>query len=202
MTRTIVHLVRHGEVYNPERLLYGRLPGFELSARGQCQAARTAQALRGHDVTVLGCSPLTRTRQTAAPIARVTGLEPEPDDLLLEAGNRFEGLRTKGWRSQLFNPVRWPLMTDPSTPSWGEPYQTIQDRMLAALDGARRRAEGHEAVLVSHQLPIVTVQRWVAGLDVAHLPWDRRCELASVTSVVFDGEHVIDCVYTEPAQEI
>ncbi|MDK6260468.1 histidine phosphatase family protein [Corynebacterium frankenforstense] len=202
MSTTIVHLVRHGEVHNPERVLYGRLPGFRLSARGESQAARTAQAFEGHDVTHLACSPLQRTRQTALPMACVTGLEPQVDESLIEAGNRFEGLRTKGWRTQLINPVRWPLMVDPSEPSWGEPYRDIQSRMLDAVERARLAAEGHEAVLVTHQLPIVTVQRWVAGLDVAHMPWDRRCELASVTSLVFRGAAVAECVYTEPAQEI
>lgn len=202
MTTTIVHLVRHGEVDNPTKVLYGRLPGFSLSARGESQAARTAAAFAGHDVTVLRHSPLKRTTQTASPIARVTGLHMEVDEDLIEAGNRFEGLRTKGWRSQLLNPVRWPLMVDPTEPSWGEPYRKIQERMLERVDSARTAAEGHEAVLVSHQLPIVTVQRWVRGLDAAHLPWDRQCELASVTSLVFRGDSVIDCVYSEPAREI
>lgn len=202
MSTTIVHLVRHGEVDNPGKVLYGRLPGFPLSARGESQAARTAAALAGHDITLLRHSPLQRTAQTARPIAKAAGVEPEVDEGLIEAGNRLEGLRTKGWRSQLINPVRWPLLKDPSLPSWGEPYQKIQDRMLECVDAAREAAAGHEAVLVSHQLPIVTIHRWVCGLEVAHLPWDRQCELASVTSLAFSGDSLIDCRYTEPAWEI
>ncbi|SQG63952.1 phosphoglycerate mutase [Corynebacterium renale] len=200
MSTTIVHLVRHGEVFNPEKILYGRIPGFGLSARGISQAARTAKAFTGHDVTYLAASPLQRAQETAAPIAEVTGLEVQTDDDLLEAGNRFEGLRTKGLRSQLWNPIRWPLMVNPMEPSWGESYEDIALRMWDAVERARVAAEGHEAILVSHQLPIVMIQRSAAGKGLAHI--SRQCNLASVTSLIFNGESLTSHMYTEPAQEI
>ncbi|MBC3186102.1 histidine phosphatase family protein [Corynebacterium sp. zg-331] len=202
MTTTIVHLVRHGEVYNPAKILYGRLPGYHLSSRGQSQAARTALSFEGHDVAYLGASPMERVQETAAPLARVTGCEIRTDEDLLEAGNRFEGLRTKGWRSQLWNPVRWPLMVNPTLPSWGEHYEDILARMRAAVERARAAAEGREAVVVSHQLPIVMVQRWAAGKPLAHNPAARRCDLASVTSLIFRGERLVEHRYSEPAREI
>ena len=102
MTRTIVHLVRHGEVYNPMKLLYGRMPGFHLSARGRSMAAVTAQFFADRDVTYLASSPLQRAQETAAPIAEVTGCEVDTLDDVIESLNTFEGLRTKGWRSQLW----------------------------------------------------------------------------------------------------
>ncbi|MCL0119779.1 histidine phosphatase family protein [Corynebacterium pygosceleis] len=200
MSTTIVHLVRHGEVFNPERILYGRIPGYRLSSRGRSQAACTAASFTDHDITVLRASPLQRAQETAEPIARISGCGIDTDENLLEAGNRFEGLRTKGWRSQLWNPSRWPLLTRPWVPSWGEPYTAIAERMMAAVESTRRDAEGHEAVLVSHQLPIVCVQRTVQELPLAHL--SRQCNLASVTSLVFQGEEISDIYYTEPAQEI
>ena len=119
MSTTIVHFVRHGEVHNPDKILYGRIPGYHLSSRGHSMAARTAQAFEGHDVTYLAASPLQRTQETAQPIAKVTGLEVDVDKGVIESGNRFEGLRTKGWNSQLWNPQRWPLMVNPLEPSWG-----------------------------------------------------------------------------------
>lgn len=202
MSTTIVHLVRHGEVHNPEKILYGRIPGYHLSFRGHSQAARTAQSFRGHDVVYLAASPLQRAQETAQPISAATKLNVEVEPRLIESGNRFEGLRTKGWRSQLWNPVRWPLMTNPLQPSWGEPYVDIAKRMLDAVDNARAEAEGHEAILVSHQLPIVTVQRYVRGKRLAHAPWDRQCDLASVTSLVFRDGEISDMHYAEPAHEI
>lgn len=200
MSHTIVHLIRHGEVHNPERILYGTIPGYHLSSRGRSQAARVARSFEDHDVTYLGASPLQRAQETSEPFAEITGLKVDTVEGIIEAGNRFEGLRTKGWRSQLWNPVRWPLMINPFEPSWGEAYVDIAERMMDAVHTTRRRAAGHEAILVSHQLPIVMVQRHVMGLPLAHA--SRQCELASVTSLVFDGEEITDIFYTTPAKDI
>ncbi|CAB0846816.1 hypothetical protein BVL40_02600 [Corynebacterium diphtheriae] len=202
MTTTIVHLVRHGEVNNPERILYGRIPDYHLSSRGRSMAARTAASFAGHDVVALYSSPLERAQETAQPFAETLGLDVRIDDRLLEAGNQFEGLRVKGFRSQLWNPVRWPLMVNPLLPSWGEHYEDIAERMMDAIWDIREEAEGHEAIIVSHQLPIVCVQRHVQGKFLAHNPAARQCDLASVSSLVFRGRDVVDYIYTEPAQEI
>nr|VDG62239.1 bifunctional RNase H/acid phosphatase [Streptococcus thermophilus] len=199
---TVVHLVRHGEVHNPKKLLYGRLPGFHLSSRGQSMAARTAVSFKGHDVTYLAASPLERAQETAAPIAEVLGMGIHTDDDLIESDNVFEGLRTKGLRSQLVHPVRWRHMTNPLEPSWGEPYDEILERMERAVDKARGHAQGREAVLVSHQLPIVMMQRSIQGKRLPHNPTKRQCDLASVTSLVFDGDRLVSWSYDEPARGI
>ena len=207
---TIVHLVRHGEVHNPDRILYGRLPGWHLSVRGRQMAAAVAADLGDHDITYLAASPLQRAQETVAPLVDAvndggaTGdvVDLVTDDDLLEAGNDLEGLHIKGVRSALWNPKRWPMLKDPAVPSWGEPYTQIVDRMWVAVDRARRAAEGHEAVCVTHQLPVVCVQRDVQGLPLQHNPASRRCNLASVTSLVFDGDALTDMVYSEPAQAI
>lgn len=67
--RTVVHLLRHGEVYNPEGVLYGRLPGYFLSDLGQEMAIRAAAALADNDVAAVISSPMERAQQTAQPIA-------------------------------------------------------------------------------------------------------------------------------------
>lgn len=199
---TIVHFVRHGEVFNPGKILYGRIPGYHLSSRGHSMAARTAQSFAGHDVAYLAASPLLRAQQTAQPISKVTGLDIAECPEVIESGNDFEGLRTKGLRSQLWNPIRWPKMYNPLEPSWGEPFVDIADRMMGAVHDLRRKAEGHEAIVVSHQLPIVMVQRTVRGQALAHAPWNRQCDLASVTSLIFSGDDIIDIRYSTPAREI
>lgn len=199
---TIVHLVRHGEVHNPDRILYGRLPGYHLSERGRNMAHATASDLADHDVVYLAASPLERAQETVRPFAEKLGLDVTTDERIIEAGNELQGLHIKGVRSALWNPKRWPMLKNPTIPSWGEPYQEIAERMWQAIDTAREKARGHEAVLVSHQLPIVMIQRDVQGLPLAHNPADRQCELASVTSLVYDGGHLTDIFYSEPAQEI
>lgn len=199
MTRTVVHLLRHGEVHNPEGLLYGRLPGYGLSELGHQQAKTVAEHLADHDVTQVISSPLQRAQETAAPVAASHRREVIVDDRLIEADNLFQGHRVSVGDGALRSPRHWPKLYNPFRPSWGEPYLEIAHRMLAALHRARALASGHEAVVVSHQLPVWTLRRYLEGRRLWHDPRRRQCSLASLTSVVFDDEQVARIVYTEPA---
>ncbi|MCA1822099.1 MAG: histidine phosphatase family protein [Pseudonocardiaceae bacterium] len=199
MSRAVVHLLRHGEVRNPERILYGRLPGFGLSDLGVRQAEQVAAYLHDHDVVHVVSSPLLRAQQTAAPIAALHGLDVVTDEGLIEASNVFEGSRVSVGDGALRDPRSWPKLRNPFRPSWGEPYREIADRMLAAVHRARRRAAGHEAVCVSHQLPIWTLRRHLDQRRLWHDPRRRQCALASLTSLVFADETLVEVVYREPA---
>jgi len=194
MTRTVVHLVRHGEVFNPEHVLYGRLPGFRLSDLGEQMAVLAAKSLAGRNITVVRSSPLERAGQTAQPLAEVFGLHVGVDERLVESVNVFEGSRG-GWTK----PSNWRYLTNPLRPSWGEPYQEVAARMLAACADARDAARGHEAALVSHQLPIWIARRAALGKRLWHRPDRRMCALASITSFTYDGDDVVQIGYQEPA---
>jgi broad specificity phosphatase PhoE len=196
---TVVHLLRHGEVHNPGKILYGRLPGFRLSDGGEAMADTAARWFAGRDVTHLVSSPLQRAQQTAAPIAEALSLPVEIDDRLIEAGNAFEGLTVGVGDGALRMPQHWWKLRNPFRPSWGEPYVEIAARMLAAVEAARDAARGHEAVLVSHQLPIWTVRMHLEGRRYVHDPRRRQCALASVTSVAYDGDRFRGISYAEPA---
>ncbi|WP_309118012.1 histidine phosphatase family protein [Saccharothrix sp.] len=191
-------MLRHGEVHNPTGILYGRLPGFKLSERGQKQALTVAEHLRDHDIVHVVASPLDRAQQTAAPIADSHRLELATDERLIEADNQFEGLKVAVGDGALRSPKHWPKLVNPFRPSWGEPYLEIAHRMLGAVQRARLAAEGHEAVCVSHQLPIWTLRRFLEGKRMWHDPRRRECSLASLTSLVFEGEELVKLVYTEP----
>lgn len=197
--QTVVHVLRHGEVHNPTRILYGRIPGFRLSTLGVQMAELAAKSLDGHDITHIVSSPLERAVQTAEPFATQFGLAPTTDERLLESLNYFEGRRVSVGDGALRNPRHWWALRDPFTPSWGEPYLHIARRMAAALSEARRRAEGHEAVCVSHQLPIWTLRNFISGRKLWHDPRRRECALASLTSFHFSGERIVNVSYTEPA---
>jgi broad specificity phosphatase PhoE len=194
MTQTVVHLVRHGEVHNPDHVLYGRLPGYRLSELGEQMAEQTAAALADRDIVVVRASPLERARQTAQPLADALGLPVGIDDRLIESANVFEGSRG-GWR----RPANWRHLYNPMRPSWGEPYTEVAIRMLAACDDARAAAEGHEAALVSHQLPIWVTRLAAEGKRLWHRPDRRECALGSVTSLTYDGFRIVDVAYMEPA---
>ncbi|EIE97300.1 histidine phosphatase family protein [Saccharomonospora glauca] len=198
-TRTIVHLLRHGEVHNPEGVLYGRMPGYRLSERGRRQALLVAEALASHRITYVVASPLERAQETAAPAAAAHRLDVATDERLIEAVNQFEGLKVSVGDGALRQPKHWPKLRNPLLPSWGEPYLEIAHRMLGAVHAARAAAEGHEALCVSHQLPIWTLRRFLEGKRLWHDPRRRQCSLASLTSFVFDDEQLVDIVYSEPA---
>ena len=200
--RTVVHLLRHGEVHNPDKLLYGRLPGYRLSDLGERMAERAAEWFAGRDVARVVSSPLERARQTAAPIAARLGLPVLIDERLIESDNVFEGRSVGVGDGALRSPRAWWHLRNPFLPSWGEPYTQVALRMHAAAEVAREAARGHEAVLVSHQLPI-----WIARLSAEHRrlwhdPRRRECSLASVTSFTYDSDKLVSVTYAEPAADL
>jgi broad specificity phosphatase PhoE len=200
--QTIVHLMRHGEVYNPEGILYGRLPGFHLSDLGEQMAQQVGNVLADRDIVAVTASPLERAQQTATPLAELKGLPIKTDDRIIEAENVFEGQKVSIGDGVLREPKYWRHLYDPFKPSWGEPYKKLAARMAAAVKDAREQARGHEIVLVSHQLPV-----WISRLSFEqrrlwHDPRHRQCALASVTSLAFDGDTLKAIVYTEPAADL
>jgi broad specificity phosphatase PhoE len=196
-----VHLLRHGEVYNPNGVLYGRLPGFRLSDLGVAQAELAAKHLATLNVGYLVASPLERAQQTAEPLAALAGLSIATDDDLIEAANFLEGRNVAGGKGLFKDPSTWKYFRNPLRPSWGEPYIEIATRVLRAADAARRQiaGTGKSAVCVSHQLPIVAARRQAEGLRLFHDPRKRECNLASVTSLDYDGDVIVAVGYAEPA---
>lgn len=197
--RTIVHLMRHGEVHNPTGILYGRLPEFYLSELGHEMAQAAADSLAGRDVTYLVASPLDRAQQTAHPTAELFALPIVTDERVIEAGNTFEGSKFGVGAGSLRHPSVWWRLRNPLKPSWGEPYAQIAARMRAAVADAREAARGHEAVIVSHQLPVWTARRAFERKPFAHDPRKRQCTLASLTTLTFDGDDFVSLEYSEPA---
>ena len=210
MTASRLHLVRHGEVHNPTRVLYGRLPDYYLSEAGRQMARAAAEYVASlqRPVVSLHCSPLECTQESAAPFAELFGLEPVLDARIIEPANVFEGKRMS---RALRNPLNWRHLRRPSVPSWGEPYRSIADRVQSAMDEAwdahsqtgatapdDMSAEG-DIVFVSHQAPIWITHLSVAGLPLRHDPRTRRCALSSVTSFERVGDVWREIDYAEPA---
>ena len=196
---TIVHLLRHGEVENPAGIVYGRLPGYHLSANGRSMAAAAADYFADRTVVALFCSPLERAQETARPVAERLGLEIVTDDRLIESWNHFEGMKFGVGDGSLRRPAHWPYLFNPFRPSWGEPYQDVAARMLAMMETAREAAAGQEAVCVSHQLPIWVTRLAAEGRRLWHDPRRRQCALGSVTSLTFAGGRVTGVSYAQPS---
>jgi broad specificity phosphatase PhoE len=189
--------VRHGEVENPDGVLYGRIEGFGLSARGHRMAELAAESLAGPDIRAVIASPLQRTRESAAPWVSRFALDLDVDDRLIEPTNAFEGINMR--RDLPRRPDLWRHLRNPRTPSWGEPFLSVQARMMAAIADHWEQVDGGEVVLVSHQMPIVMVARTVAGQSLAHNPSKRRCALSSITTLERRGDAFVEVSYAEPA---
>lgn len=192
-----VHLVRHGEVFNPDRVLYGRLPGFGLSELGRQMADGVAEWFvhRANRLqrqpAIVASSPLERAQQTAAPIAAAFGKKLETEPNLIEAENDFEGMSNVA-ATLKSTPSLWPKLRNPARPSWGEPYIQQVQRMVEVVQRSRDVAvdvlgPGAEAILVSHQLPIWVTRLATEGRPLIHDPRQRECTLTSVTSLVFEA---------------
>ncbi len=190
--------MRHGEVHNPARVLYGRLPEFRLSADGRRMARQAAEHVHGlaRPLTALICSPLQRTRESAEPFTALFGVEAVIDERVIEPTNVFEGTRM---RRALLNPLNWRHLRDPELPSWGEPYGRVEVRMLPAMADPRHAVDAGDVVIVSHQLPIWVAHLSVAGVPFRHDPRSRRCALSSVTSFEGGPGSWREVGYAEPA---
>jgi broad specificity phosphatase PhoE len=197
---TVIHLLRHGEVENPDHIVYGRLPGYHLSANGRLMAEAAADFFSERAVVALFCSPLERAQETALPIAERLGLPIVTDDRLIESWNHFEGLKFGVGDGSLRRPAHWPFLVNPFRPSWGEPYHHVAARMAAVMETAREAAAGREAVCVTHQLPIWVTRRKAEGRRLWHNPALRECALGSVTSFTYSGDRLVGVSYTVPAR--
>ena len=172
----LVHLVRHGEVQNPDGVLYGRIPGYHLSETGRLMAKAAADFLAGRDVTVVRSSPLERALETAEPIAAEFGLDIEIDDRLIEPWNHFEGMRfgvgdgalrrpgtgcTCGIRSGRRGgspPGRWPRASSLPPPTRpGRPKVTRRSASVisspSGSPGGRSRASGNGTTRAAASAP-------------------------------------------------
>ena len=198
-----VHVIRHGEVDNPKKILYGRQPGWQLSDRGQEMARAVADWSKSVDLGALHVSPLQRAQETAAPISAAHNLAITTDERLIEAANIFEGKPFGIGDGALRHPAAWRHLLNPWRPSWGEPYVEQVNRMLAAIFTAHDAAHGKDAICVSHQLPIWILRSAIEGRHLIHDPRKRECTLASVTSIHFDDENMISGIsYSEPARHL
>ena len=198
---TTIHVMRHGEVDNPHGVLYGRLPGYGLTERGHDMAQAVAEHLvaTGADITHVVASPLLRAQLTAAPTAAAYDLPVHHDQRLIEAASVFEGVPVNANRAILAHPTYWRYYVNPMRPSWGESYAEAAERMKAAVAAALKAARGHEALVVSHQMPIVSLQRSLRMQPLGHSPLSRECSLASLTSLIFSDNTLIGMRYSEPA---
>ncbi len=164
-----VFLVRHGEVHNPDHVVYADLAGFPLSATGRRQAAEVAGHLPDHAAVV--SSPLDRAVETAQIIASGTGSHVVIDDDLTEwtLGSRWAGHVWEQLDESFPGELAAYLEHPEDLPFSPEPLAELARRVAAAIQRRWRMSDG-PLVFVSHQDPIQTARlsltdRSLAGLN-------------------------------------
>lgn len=198
-----IHLVRHGEVYNPGGVLYGRLPNFHLSETGHAMAKETAEQLKtmAPDVAAIYCSPLVRAQESAKPIEEIFGVDAKTNENLIEPYNVFEG-RKLSVKAIATRPQWWWHFRNPAKPAWGESYKDIITRMHSAIIQAADSVLDGDVVLVTHQLPIWVMHLSANGEKLMHDPRKRRCALSSITSFEIHDGKLVEVGYLDPAANL
>ena len=215
MQATTIHFVRHGEVHNPDHILYERLPGFHLSDRGRRMAEATARYLAASPQTntaaAVYSSPLDRTRETAQAILTALNetraarneepLELVTDQRIIEAGNNFRGTRIGHGEGALWRNGNWRLVTNLWKPSWGESYRQIAARVSAFAQEKVGEHAGQQIIVVSHESPIWSYRHLLETGHPEHNMLLRHTALASVTSITYDSQtgNVMSITYVDPA---
>jgi broad specificity phosphatase PhoE len=198
--RTVVHLVRHAEVENPDNIWYGQLEGFVLSQRGLRQAEALGRHFAGRPLAAVYSSPLTRAIETATPVAAAHSLEVQVDEQIKESVTRLQG---KHGDLRIFrNPLNLRFFINPFRPSWGEPYEQIGARMLGAVNRMRETHRGGEVAAVSHMTPIVVARLWVEGSKKPAWRAGFVCGRASVTTFEFNGDTLAATTYLDVGKDV
>ena len=188
MTATRIDLVRHGHVENPLRKVYGRLPGWTLSAAGRQQAAEVARHLKGRPIVHVYTSPLERARETADAIAAACQAPVSVDDGLIEStlGVHWEGLTWAQVRSTRFTELDAYLHRPQEVDFVDEPFDALGRRMADTLRAIADRHRGQEVAAVSHGDPIKAAVCHFEGKPIATLH-ERRVRTGSLVALEFQN---------------
>ncbi len=195
-----IHLVRHGEVYNPDHVVYAAIPGFRLSKLGRAQAVAAGERLADRHVIAVVSSPLERARQTAEAIAYRHDVAVRVDERLTEwlltrrwAGSSWESLdeRFPGEVDRY-----WDSPTDlPFSP---ESIDEVADRMVAAV--LSHASANGDTVFVSHQDPVQAARLALTRRPLTELHTGKPSH-ASIITLERDDAGWAETAHWEPHQE-
>lgn len=170
-----IHLIRHGEVENPDHVVYADLDGFGLSDLGWHQARSSAARLRSGDISAIVHSPLQRAAETAREIAVGRNVPVEVDDRLTEwkIGTRWAGVVWEDLPSRFPGELESYLATPADLPWSPEPLSTVAARFAAAVGAALERHRDGELVFVAHQDPVQAARLALLGRNLDELQEDK-----------------------------
>lgn len=155
---TYIYFIRHGEVYNPQKLLYGRLPKFHLSPHGREEVQTTAAFLQNKHITTLYTSPLLRARQTAAIInSRLKLPKIHITKQILEVQSSYQGTKLSD-----LDPIQSEVYLKPLA-STDETVTQMATRMLQFVKTVAKHHKGEHIAFVTHGDPSMSLIAAIEG---------------------------------------
>lgn len=169
MNKTIIYFLRHGEVHNPKRILYGRLPRFPLSQEGREIIKRTSQFFKNKNIYHIYTSPMLRARQTAGIIGKALKVNPKISKFLIETDDIFAGVPLDVFKTKI-----QPKLYDEEFIRIGqESIKSQAERMHKFLKIVKKRHKEENIIVVSHGDPIVIVKALTLGIPFS---WEYKKE--------------------------
>ena len=190
--------IRHATVWNPEHLVYARLPGFHLSEEGRRESTRLARHMAGEPIVAMYASPLERAMETAKILAAPHGITVIPDERLLEWSFwvHWQGLPWASIRDR--DPeLLAAYAADPAAASPEDPLEATGRRILgwaADAEAAHDASGGDRLVIgVTHEAPLlaailVGADEGVASFHSRNLPHLARVRLRPPPAELLDAE--------------
>lgn len=198
---TTIHFVRHGHVYNPEGILYGRLPNFRLSDEGVKQANAAADYLSQRPISAVYSSPQLRARQTASIIAE------RHAPMLIHISEYINELLTdyQGYPIKELEAIDWEFYENVTPPNESPLDLIIRIKKFAQV--VRTAYPQQEVIAVTHGDIVVFSMAWAENVSIdgefkKRVSFERGYPAtASITSLYFanDAQDVIPTMtYTVP----
>lgn len=197
---TIIYLIRHAELDNPEKLFYSRLPGFELTKRGIIQAEQLNNYFKDIKIDAAYSSPLQRAKKTAQIITDKRDIKLQLSDLLPDwyvgpwSGKKVTSLNQKDVNLFFNDPLNFNLPDS-------ETLQDVRKRMCLFLESVLEKHKGKTVLAVSHAGPMK-----ILLYDLENKPFGDinkiRCPYASIIRLEFEEKKFIKAEKIEITDEV
>lgn len=189
MKRTVIYFMRHGEVHNPKRVLYARLPRFGISLPGKQAVKETVKTLKEKGISRIYRSPLLRTKQTAAIAKEVLDVPVHVSSLIVEIRSSYSGVSL----DEYYGKLQYSMYEEESVARGHESVEEVAVRMRKFLRMLIRKHSGERILVVSHADPILILMTAVKDIPFTW-KWKKAnyLQTANYLTVECEGE---DCTW-------
>ncbi len=201
MALTRVYLIRHADVENPRRLLYGHLDGFQLSALGRAQALAVGDRLAAAGLKRIVSSPLARAVETATLInsrlATPAILEVDPELREAEFSRYLQGLPY--WQIPVRRPLWFVHKAKRGLLPGDEAIEHLGGRVLSVMRRMASEHPGEAMAIVSHADPLQAAWVLLDGRPHNERELYRKVvDRAGALQVDLDGDKPVAWEYLAP----